>query len=115
MYHLAEPVTPLGKAMNTQEANVKEHHMVTKKAMTLQTDFPLNDIYLSAFLALHGHEPKIILSGTRAVFVFLPGPDTNELMRRFNENATVGVAEYANSLRRLRSKMLAMRDSGRGR
>ena len=83
------------------------------KKSTVKPEIPLHDVYLSAFLALRGQEPAIVLSGSRAVFMFQSDEALNKLMREYNEGAPVSVAEYANAVRRLRSRMMAVRDGGR--
>lgn len=70
---------------------------------------PILDIHLTAFLALHGHEPQFTKNGTRVVFEFPASMEVSKLTRTFNENPSVKVLDYVHHLRRIRSQMLSMR------
>lgn len=70
---------------------------------------PIFDINLAAFLKLNDIPPTLTLEGTRVIFEFPSNNRVHTLLREYQNNPTVPVLDYANTLRRLRSMMLSMR------
>jgi hypothetical protein len=73
---------------------------------------PIYDIILSAFLQHKGIAPQLRKEGSRVIFMFPNDKGTHQLMQMYNENPPVSVLDFVGHLRRLRSQMLSMRDSG---
>ena len=75
---------------------------------------PQHDINASAYLEYKGIQAELTLQGTRVVFEF---PATNEvyaLLREYQGNPSTPILDYVNVLRRLRARMLELRDNGKG-
>jgi hypothetical protein len=79
-----------------------------------EKQFSTLDVYLSAFLELHGFQATLERSNGsgRIVFVF---PQSDELYRyvnAFNGDEMVPVAGYASAVRTLKARMFAIRQGG---
>ncbi|MEE9913198.1 MAG: hypothetical protein K4571_15910 [Deltaproteobacteria bacterium] len=72
---------------------------------------PIFDIHQAAFLTLHEITPTFTKSGTRVVFEFDITTGVRKLLDQYNQNPIVPLLDYVTHLRRLRSQMLAIRDS----
>jgi len=70
------------------------------------------DINQSAFLALQGLEPELVIQSGRVVFSFPAGDDYFRLSDAYNANLEVRCLDFVKSLRTLRSKMLSAKDNG---
>lgn len=76
---------------------------------TLKT-FQTLDLYLSAYLTLCGIRPELQLTNGRVVFVFPQSDDLSHLIFNYNSNVTIPVAEFVTAIKKLRGKMLTMRE-----
>jgi len=69
------------------------------------------DIHLAAFLQLRGIEPVLQKQAGRVVFTFPNTAQATSLIREYNANpAGIRLLDYVQHLRKLRSRMLTMRD-----
>jgi hypothetical protein len=71
----------------------------------------LLDIYLSAFLLLHGIEPKLETRNGKVVFIFEADDQAYKFMNLFNGNVDVPVADFVTTVKTLRGKMLTAKES----
>ena len=79
--------------------------METKRERKLST----LDLYLAAYLSLHGITPALEVKNRRVTFNFIV---TDELYRKaldFNSNDLIGVADFVTAVKTLRGQMLTMR------
>jgi hypothetical protein len=74
----------------------------------------LLDINHTSFQAMHGNEPDLDLQGSRVIFVFEVNEEFYRLSSLYNSNAPVNVLDFVNSLRKLRAKMLSLKDNDKG-
>jgi len=74
--------------------------------------FSTFDLYLSAFLDLHGAKTKLELKNGKVTFNFTVSDELYLLMAKYNGNAEVGVADFSTAIKRLRSQLLTLRDGG---
>jgi len=72
------------------------------------------DINQASFQALNGNEPDLELQGGRVVFVFQADEDFYRLSSLYNDNSPVNVLDFVNALRKLRAKMLSLKDNDKG-
>lgn len=72
------------------------------------------DINSASFQALNGNEPDLELQGGRVVFVFQANEDFYRLSSLYNDNSPVNVLDFVNALRKLRAKMLSLKDKEKG-
>ncbi|MCL4492492.1 MAG: DUF5659 domain-containing protein [Nitrospirae bacterium] len=79
-------------------------------ATTEKKVFSTLDIYLSAFLALHGISPKLEIHNGRVTFNFVASDELYEKALDYNSNSPVPVASFVTSVKALRGQMLTMRD-----
>ena len=71
----------------------------------------LMDIYTSAFIQLQGIEPSLLKHAGRVVFVFPNTCRVASLIDSYNLGpAGIRLLDYVQSLRRLRSRMISLRD-----
>jgi hypothetical protein len=70
---------------------------------------PVFDIHTASFLELNNISPELTLQGTRVVFNFEPSESLYRLLREYQNNPSIHILDYVNTLRRLRSRMLSMR------
>jgi hypothetical protein len=75
---------------------------------------PLYDIHTAAWLQYKGISLELIKHGGRVVFEAPATEETAELLHQYEENPSVPLLDYVSFLRRLRSRMAALRD-GNGR
>lgn len=77
---------------------------------------PLYDIHEAAHQELNGNEVSLELQGSRVVFE-VPATDTTyRLLQEYHANPSVALGDFVRVLKRLRSKMLDLRDGhGQGR
>jgi hypothetical protein len=73
------------------------------------------DIYISAFLSLHGIEPKLELNNGRVVFTFPAEDKVYRLMNLFNSNVDIPVADFVTTVKTLRGKMLTAKETENGK
>jgi hypothetical protein len=72
------------------------------------------DIHQASFQAMYGNDPNLELQGGRVVFVFQADDDFYRLSSLYNDNSPVNVLDFVNALRKLRAKMLTLKDNGNG-
>jgi len=72
--------------------------------------FTTLDVFLSGFLLLRGIQPLLQSKEGRITFYFAVNDDLFRLIRDFNGNALVPVAQYATAVKALRGQMLSMRN-----
>jgi hypothetical protein len=70
---------------------------------------PVFDIHTASYLELNNIAPQLTMQGTRVVFEFEPSEAVYKLLREYQGNPSIPILDYVNVLRRLRSRMIAMR------
>ena len=75
----------------------------------MKKKMPVLDLYLSAFLSLHGSQPELTKQGTRIIFEFPSNKEVFQLSREFNANPSVSVLDYVKAIRQLKAKMFSMK------
>lgn len=78
-------------------------------AKTEQKTMSTLDIYLSAFLSLHGLQPELQTNNGRVTFNFLVSDELYQLANAYNGNSPVFVASFVTSIKTLRGQMLTLR------
>lgn len=78
---------------------------------TSEKEFSTLDVYLSAFLSLHGLTPTLENLNGRIAFNFPAGDQLYRLMTSYNGNEPVPVADFVTQVKTLRGQMLTMRGS----
>lgn len=83
----------------------------------MKTDHKITifDINQSAFLALQGLEPELVMQSGRVVFSFPADADYFRLSDAYNANLEVRCLDFVKSLRMLRSKMMNAKDNDNGK
>lgn len=71
---------------------------------------PIFDINTACFLELNHIPAELTIQGTRVVFEFDSTDEVYKLLHEYQNNPPVPVLDYVSALRRLRSKMLTMRN-----
>jgi hypothetical protein len=71
---------------------------------------PVFDIHQASFLEVNGISPQLSMQGTRVIFEFEPSEALYKLLREYQGNPSIPILDYVSVLRRLRSRMLSMRD-----
>jgi hypothetical protein len=74
---------------------------------------PLFDIYETGFLDYKGIKINFIKDGGRVVFEVPADDETYRLLREYQSDPKVSLLGFVGSLRRVRAKMLDVRDGGR--
>jgi len=74
---------------------------------------PIDDLHTAAYLQLAGADPKLTLVNGRVIFLFEQSPEMNELLVKFSSNVPVHVIDYISVEKKLRGKMLFLRDAGK--
>ena len=74
-----------------------------------QKQFTTLDLYLSAFLELHGNQPTLEINNGRVVFAFPQSDKLYKLINAYNSNEPVPVTDYISVLKALKGQMLAKR------
>lgn len=87
--------------------------MANENSKSLQC-LPLYDIYPAAFLEYNRTQLNLTKQGSRVVFEAPATEETYRLLRKYQENNPVPLLDYIAVLRRLRARMLEVRD-GNGR
>jgi len=72
---------------------------------------PVFDIHTASFLELNNVSPQLTLQGTRVVFEFDANDEVYKLLKTYQSNPAIPILDFVNVLRRLRSRMLSMRDN----
>lgn len=72
------------------------------------------DIHQASFQAMNGNEPDLELQGGRVVFVFQADEDFYRISSLYNDNSPVNILDFVNALRKLRAKMLSLKDKVKG-
>jgi len=71
---------------------------------------PLNDIYEVSWLHYNGIEANEVKQGGRVVFEVPAIEETYRLLREYQEGPTVPLLDFVRALRRVRARMLDVRD-----
>lgn len=73
------------------------------------------DIYLAAYLAYRGIPVELdVLAGDRVIFTAIQCDELSRLVSAFSMNDPVPAADYVATLRMLKARMYAARDTARG-
>lgn len=72
------------------------------------------DLNTSAFLSMHGLEPELSMQGGRVVFNFPAGEEFYRLSSLYNDNLSVGCLDFVQAIKKMRGKMLSMKESNSG-
>lgn len=72
-------------------------------------DFGILDIYLAAFLSIHGIKPELKIANNRVTFNFPVTDELYRIMYAYNSNEPTPVADFVTSIKTLRGQMLTMR------
>lgn len=67
------------------------------------------DLYLAAFLTLHGLQPDLQVNNGRVTFNFDITDDLYRFSNAYNSNDTIPVADFVTAVKTLRGQMLTMR------
>jgi len=73
---------------------------------------PIDDVRQAAYLELCGAAAKLTLVNGRVIFLFEQSPEINELLIKFSSNVPVPIINYIAIEKKLRGRMLFLRDSG---
>ena len=76
---------------------------------------PLYEIHEVAFLSLNNVQVEFEKRGTRVVFLVPATQKVYELLADYNENPKVNLLDFVACLRRIRGKMLSIRDGNENR
>ena len=71
---------------------------------------PIWDLYQAAYLEYQGTELTLTRQGTRVVFEAPATEKTYRLLREYQDNNPIPLLDYIGVLRRLRARMLEVRD-----
>ncbi|HBO83645.1 MAG: hypothetical protein A2073_03625 [Deltaproteobacteria bacterium GWC2_42_11] len=71
--------------------------------------FETMDIYLSAFLSLHGVSPSLEVRGNKVIFLFGVDDFLYKLLADFNSNSSVPITDFCTAVKILRGKMLTLK------
>lgn len=77
--------------------------------MTKLKELGLIDLYIAAFLMLHGIPPKLSLKNGKVIFVFDASDEIYRLMTLFNSNQEVPCLDMITAIKTLRSQMLTLK------
>jgi hypothetical protein len=69
------------------------------------------DLYLASLLWLRGSEPRIEMTGDRAVFTFDPTDSLYETIHYYDSNKPVPVADFVRKVKILKGQMLDIKFS----
>lgn len=73
--------------------------------------FSTMDLYIAAYLSLHGIEPALENRNGKVIFAFTANDTLYRLMNDFNSNEPVEVVDYTTAIKTLRGKMLSLKES----
>lgn len=76
--------------------------------------FPLYDIYQTSWLHFNGIEITLSKEGNRVIFEVPASEETYQLLKEYETNLQIRLLDMVGSLRRMRARMLDLRD-GDGR
>ncbi|MCX5810157.1 MAG: DUF5659 domain-containing protein [Proteobacteria bacterium] len=68
------------------------------------------DLNTAAFLSMHGLEPQLSMQGGRVVFNFQADAEFYKLSSLYNDNLSVGCLDFVQALKKMRGKMLNMKE-----
>jgi 5'-3' exonuclease len=85
--------------------------MIRRNSMEKQKKFSTLDVYLSAFLSLHGLTPSLERKGGRVTFNFPATDALYRIMSDYNSNEVTPVADFVTRVKTLRGQMLTMREA----
>jgi hypothetical protein len=77
-------------------------------------ELELIDLYISAFLVLHGIHPRLNLKNGKVVFVFDSTDEVYRLMTDYNSNQDVPCLDMITAIKTLRGQMLTLKETGNG-
>jgi|GEM_PF-619244 len=72
------------------------------------------DLNTAAFLSMHGLEPELSMQGGRVVFNFPANAEFYRLSSLYNDNSQVGCLDFVQSTKKMRGKMLSMKEGSTG-
>lgn len=81
------------------------------RAKTEAKELSTLDLYLLAFLSLHGVHPALKVTNSRVTFNFPVIDELYRLANLYNANEPVPVADFVMAVKALRGQMLTMRGS----
>lgn len=79
--------------------------------MATDKTFQTLDLYLSAYLSLHGLQPSLKINN-KIIFCFPVSDKLYQLIEQYNSDKPVPVASFVASLKTLRSQMLSLKTRG---
>jgi hypothetical protein len=82
--------------------------------MAMTTVLELLDLYIAAFLMLHGIPPRLILKNNKVIFVFDASDELYRLMMMYNSNQDVPCLDLITAVKSLRGQMLTLKETGNG-
>ena len=71
---------------------------------------PLHDLYQVSWLDFNGVDVLLTKPGDRVLFEVEASEDTYRLLKEYEANPQVGLLDIVRSLRRMRARMLDLRD-----
>lgn len=77
--------------------------------MTKTKELELIDLYIAAFLMLHGVQPRLILKNGKVIFVFDASDEVYRLMTIYNSNEDVPCLDMITAIKTLRGQMLTLK------
>ncbi len=72
------------------------------------------DIYFSAYLTLHGLEPRLINKAGKIIFVFDATDQVYQYMAEYHSNTAIPCLDLITAIKALRGKMLTEKENGKG-
>jgi hypothetical protein len=85
-----------------------------RREMTMSKQLELIDLYIAAFLMLHGVPPRLILKNGKVIFVFDAIDKVYQLMTMFNSNQDVPCLDMITAIKTLRGQMLTLKERENG-
>jgi hypothetical protein len=82
--------------------------------MAKTKELELIDLYVAAFLMLHGIHPRLNLKNGKVIFVFDATDEVYRLMTVYNSNQDVPCLDLITAIKTLRGQMLTLRETGNG-
>ncbi len=73
------------------------------------------DLNTAAFVSLQGLEPELSMRGNRVVFNFPADSEFYRLSSLYNDNSSVGCLDFVQAIKKLRGKMLSMKEGNGNR
>ena len=80
--------------------------------MAKTKELELIDLYIAAFLMLHGIPPRLILKNGKVIFAFDATDEVYRLMTMYNSNQDVPCLDMITAIKSLRGQMLTLKETG---